>query len=136
MESPEPEVNQADMKLRPHNAVTAILSSEGLRQALAGLEEAGVDMSTVDALSGTEGARILDRDGAHHGMGGRFVRWFQMMGSSENELVNYSAALTEGGAVVAVPVADENRADDVASILAGCGGERMLYFRSTAVERL
>ena len=129
-------VNEADFKFRPRNMVTAILSADQVDPCIAALVEAGVDVESVDVLSGPQGAGILDRDGSNHGLRARIARAFQMMGSSENELINYSMALEEGRAVVGVPVDDEERADTVAAILERCGGERALYFRSTAVERM
>jgi hypothetical protein len=121
---------------QPKNAVTAILDQEGLEQALSILTEAGVDSTSVEVLSGQEGAEILDLDGSHHGLRARLVRHIQLSGSSENDLRNYSVALQEDRVVVIVPVADEHMADAAGAVLERCGGERVLYFRTTKVERL
>lgn len=136
MDSSDPAVNRASFKFRPDNSVTAILSSDRVGECLTALGDAGVDVEAVDVLTGPEGAEILDQDGSNHGLRARLWRTMQKAGSSENELMNYSSALQDGETIVCVPVADETKADAVGTILGRCGGERMLYFRSTAVERL
>ena len=96
-------MNHSSFTYRPKNAVTAILDQEALDQALSILTEAGVDSTSVEVLSGQEGAEILDLDGSHHGLRARLVRHIQLLGSSENDLRNYSIALQEDRAVVIVP---------------------------------
>lgn len=136
MDDPNFVVNKADFKFRPRNAVTAILPADEVAGCLTNLADVGMDVRSTDVLSGPEGAEILDSDGSNHGFRARFTRAVQMMGSSQNELTNYSVALKKGQAVVFVPVVDEQQADAIASVLARSGGERMLYFRSSAVEKL
>jgi hypothetical protein len=129
-------VNHSSFIYRPRNAVTAILARESLEQALSIVGEAGVDSTSVEVLIGPEGAEFLDLHGSHHGLRARLVRHIQLLGSSENDLRNYSSALQQDRAVVIVPVGDEHMADAVGAALERCGGERVLYFRSTTVERL
>ena len=74
----------------PMNRVAAIFADlSGVKAALPQLEQAGFDLTGVNVLSGREGARLLDLDGAGHGVWARVLRVLQRGGAFEGETLKF-----------------------------------------------
>jgi hypothetical protein len=68
----QPRRNEARFYRYPMRRVAAIINDNaGVQTALHALQQAGVDVTKVNVLSGPEGARLLDRTGTGHGLGSR-----------------------------------------------------------------
>ena len=79
-------------------------------------------------LHGQEGLRRLDVAASSHGVYGRLVRGFQLAMTDDNRYLDtLERALEQGALVVALPVADIETADRVASALQGRGGHTFAY---------
>ena len=99
--------------------------------------DAGVELPEVNVLSGPEGARLLDRRGARHGVGARVLRVLQLGGAFEGEtLRQHARALEAGQSVVFVPVAGDEEEGRVADILRGRGGMQLLRYHRWTIDQL
>jgi hypothetical protein len=82
----------------PMRRVVAIIDDDAsLRTALTNLEQAGVDVTTVNVLSGPDGARLLDRTGTGHGIRARLLRLHQR-GAYEDDALQAHEARWRAGA--------------------------------------
>lgn len=116
--------------------VAAVQDDRTLEAALAALAQAGVDVSSVNVLTGPEGAQLLDRSGREHGLRGRLTRLLQR-GAFENEALDlHEATLRSGGSVVYVPTSGQPPRDQVAQLLRSNGAHALLHFRRWSVEPL
>jgi hypothetical protein len=96
----------------------------------------GVDLNSVNVLTGPEGAHLLDRSGREHGLRGRLTRILQR-GAFENEALQlHEAMLRSGGSVVYVPTHGQPQRDQVASLLRNEGATALLHFRRWSIEPL
>ena len=122
----------------PKNRVVAIFEDDTqVDSALADLADAGVELPEVNVLSGPEGARLLDRRGARHGVGARVLRVLQLGGAFEGEtLRQHARALEAGQSVVFVPVAGDEEEGRVADILRGRGGMQLLRYHRWTIDQL
>jgi len=121
----------------PINRIVAILDDdEQLRAVLDELPEAGVDPSSVNVLSGPEGAERLDRSGVRHGLRGRVLRLLQRTAYEGAALDAHEAALKEGRRVIYVPVGTDAQRDTVVRLLWAAGGHYLLHFHRWTVEEI
>ena len=122
----------------PMNRVVAIFEEDGqVEAALRDLQRAGVDLAKVNVLSGRDGARLLDRSGASHGVGARLLRVLQLGGAFEGEtLRQHAAALEAGGSVVYVPVISDDDEQRVADALRRSGGTYLVRYRRWTIDLL
>ncbi len=135
--SQQPRRNEARFYRYPMRRIVAIIDGDAnLKTALDALQQAGVDVTKVNVLSGPEGARLLDRTGARHGLGARLLRLAQLGAYEGNALQNHERALNAGQNVIYVPVRGENQRSRVVDILRAAGGHYLLHFRPWSIEVL
>jgi hypothetical protein len=122
----------------PMNRVAAIFADlSGVKAALPQLEQAGFDLTGVNVLSGREGARLLDLDGAGHGVWARVLRVLQRGGAFEGETLKFhESALRNDQAIVFVPVRNNSEEQHAARILHQYGGRAMFRFHRWTIEPL
>jgi hypothetical protein len=121
----------------PRKRVVAVVDDDRqLQAALRDLSNRVVDLPDIDVLSGPEGARLLDRSGAGHGLRARLLRLLQWGAYESDALSAHERALNDGHHVVYVPVRDEKAARQVAEILSGAGAHYLLYFGTWTVGQL
>jgi hypothetical protein len=131
----QPRMNDERFYPYPMKRVVATLENQArCTAACHDLERAGIDLSEVDVLSGPEGARLLDRRGAGHGVLARLLRLLQRGAYEGNTLKVHGAALDQGNWVVYVPVRGKGALRNVVEVLRAHGGRGILYFRRWAVE--
>jgi hypothetical protein len=120
------------------NRVAAIFDdSAGVTAALPQLEQAGFDLTGVNVLSGREGVRLLDLEGAGQGLWARALRVLQRGGAFEGETLRiHDSALRNDQAIVFVPVRKDGEEQNVARILHRCGGRSMFRFRRWTIDPL
>jgi hypothetical protein len=116
--------------------VAVLDDAAGVDTAVRGLGESGVEPGTITILSGPEGARLLDRTGGGHGLGGRLLRLLQWTASEGNALELHERALRDGSSVVFVPARGEADKKRVAAALRTAGGHDLVYFGRWTLERL
>ena len=125
----QPLRNGRRFHLYPMFRVAAILDdADDTCTALDALERAGVDVSTVDLLTGREGARALDRTGRRHGWGARLLRLLQRGAYEGEALEAHEHALEDGRNVIFVPARGNADSYRVAEILRAAGGHYILHF--------
>ena len=121
----------------PRNRIVAILSDEAhLESALGKLEPLGVHFADVNVLSGADGARLLDRTGAGHGLRARLLRVIQSGGYEVDSLRAHEQALRAGEHVIYIPVRGKDQASKVAAAVRDAGGRYVLYFGSWTIGQL
>lgn len=122
----------------PMNRVAAIFDDfAGVTAVLPQLEQAGFDLSGVKVLSGREGVRLLDLEGAGLGLWVRALRALQRGGGFEGETLRiHDSALRNDQAIVFVPVRDDGEEQHVARILHRCGGRSMFRFNRWTIDPL
>jgi hypothetical protein len=122
----------------PMNRVAGIFDDfAGVRAVLPQLEQAGFDLSGVNVLSGREGVRLLDLEGAGLGLWARALRALQRGGGFEGETLRiHDSALRNDQAIVFVPVRDDGEEQHAARILHRCGGRSMFRFHRWTIDPL
>ena len=101
------------------------------------LERAGFDLTAVNALSGREGARLLNLKGAGQGLWARALRVLQRCGAFEGETLRiHDSALRNDQAIVFVPVRNDSEEQHAARILHRCGGRSMFRFHRWTIDPL
>jgi hypothetical protein len=101
---------------------------------VATLDGNGVDVSGVRILQGDEGARILDRTGAKHGLRSRLRRLVENLGYDQEILSLYDEGVRKGESIVAMP-AGPNECTFLGQIFADHQGHSVFYFgNSNAVS--
>lgn len=134
----QPRRNERRSYRYPMRRLTAVIDDDaGVRSsALDALQQAGVDVTKVNVLSGAEGARLLDRTGTGHGLRARLLRTFQK-GAFEGEALEiHDRALNHGHHVLFVPVRNDEQLARFADILRSAGGHHLLRFRMWSIEIL
>jgi hypothetical protein len=121
----------------PRNRIVAILPDDAhLESALGKLEPLGVNVADVNVLSGADGARLLDRTGAGHGLRARLLRTFQRGAYEVDSLRVHEQALRAGEHVIYIPVRGKDQARKVAATVGDAGGRYVLYFGSWTIVQL
>jgi hypothetical protein len=121
----------------PTDRIVAIVDDEpSLEAALAGLEEAGIDLSEVVVLSGPEGERLLDPTGERHGLRGQMLRMRQTGGYEADLLQEHAQALRGGRQVFYVPVTDDDERARAIRTLRAAGGRHLVHFRAWTIEEI
>ena len=119
----------------PMRRVVAIIDdSASLEAILEDLETAGIDVSAVNVLSGQEGARLLDRTGAIHGLRGRLLRLAQWTASEYDALAAHEKALIKGRHVLYVAVRRSDQRERVVDIIRDHGGYGIIHFKRWVIE--
>jgi hypothetical protein len=135
--SQQPRRNENRFYRYPMRRVVAVVDDDaGLQASLDGLEQAGVDLTTVNVLTGPEGARLLDRSGTGHGLRARLLRLAQRGAYEGNALEAHERALNDGHHVIYVPVRGDEQRARVIEILRAAGGDHLLHFRLWSIELL
>lgn len=133
--SAQPRRNEDRFYRYPMHRVAAIVDDDAhLDAAMRALQEAGLDLTGVNVLSGAEGARLLDRTGVRHGLAARLLRFLQRGAYEMDALRDHERALKDGHHVIYVPARNPPDADRVAAILRASGGYYPLYFRRWSIE--
>jgi predicted dinucleotide-binding enzyme len=122
----------------PMNRVVAIFQDEAqVEVAVRHLQRIGIDLATINVLSGPDGARLLDRSGAANGLGARLLRVMQLGGAFEGETLKVHAkALERGAAVVYVPVSGDDEEQRVATVLRQSGGTHLVRYHRWTIDPL
>jgi hypothetical protein len=135
--SQQPRRNENRFYRYPMRRVVAVVDDDaGLQVSLDALEQAGVDLTTVNVLSGPEGARLLDRTGTGHGLRARLLRLAQGGAYEGNALEAHERALNDGHNVIYVPVRGDEQRARIIDILRAAGGYHLLHFRLWSIELL
>ena len=135
--SQQPRRNENRFYRYPMHRVVAIIDDNASVQvALHGLQQAGMDMTKVNVLTGPEGARLLDRTGTGHGLRARLLRLAQWGTYEGNALQAHERALNDGHHVIYVPVRGDDQRSRVIDILHAAGGHYLLHFRLWSIEML
>jgi len=135
--SEQPRRNEDRFYRYPMRRVVAILDDDAsVEVALRGLHQTGVNVSSVNVLSGAEGARLLDRTGTGHGLRARLLRLAQWGAYESTALDAHDRALRSGRDVVFVPVRDADQRSRVVDVLRAAGGYYLLHFRLWNIEKL
>lgn len=131
-----PEINVDTFRMKPVRELVGLLPDLDAALTVCNeLDEAGLDPSTSQLLSGDEGARILDSGGTEHGYRARLVRFFQNLGFNQNVLAVYDEGLRRGGALLSIPCS-RDEAVRMAGYLARHGGHAMNYYGEETLEHL
>ncbi len=129
-------LNVDEFRHRPVHELAALLPDrESVELAVSDLRSAGVDTQQVRILYGEEGARILDRTGAEHGILTQVVRTLQNLGYDQSILAVYDGGLRSGEALMTVPCPAERRYD-IGNALRARGGHGIIYFGAGTAETL
>jgi hypothetical protein len=135
--SQQPRRNEARFYRYPMRRIVAIIDDDAkLQAALDALQQAGVDVTKINVLTGSEGARLLDRQGIRQGLRARLLRLAQLGAYEGDALRNHERALNEGQSVIYVPVRGEDQRSRVVDILRAAGGYYLLHFRPWSIEVL
>ncbi|HET9093117.1 MAG TPA: hypothetical protein VFN50_11955 [Acidimicrobiales bacterium] len=114
----------------PHRLFVVFDSREVAEAALRRLRaEELAPEDEVWVLAGEEGLSALDAAGTRHGVRGRVVRLLQMAMTVNDiqYLEILEADLAAGHVVLAIPVANQRRADEIARLLREQAGHSMAY---------
>lgn len=107
----------------PMHRVTAVIDDDAhLDRALHDLQQAGVDLTGVNVLSGPDGARLLDRTGTGHGLRARLLRLAQWGAYEADALEAHDRALSDRRHVVYVPAHGEEQRARAVAVLQAAGG--------------
>ena len=122
----------------PMNRVAAIFDDLAEATAvLPELEQAGFDLHGLNVLSGRQGVRLLDLEGAGQGLWARALRALQRGGGFEGETLRiHDSALRSDQAIVFVPVRNDDEEQSAAGILHRCGGRSMFRFNRWTIDPL
>ena len=133
----QPRVNENRFYRYPMHRVVAIIDDDAqVKAAMQDVQQAGVEVTEVNVLSGPEGAQLLDRAGTQHGFRGRVLRLTQRGAFEGDALQAHERALNNGHQVIYVPARGEPQRGRVVDILRTAGGHDLLYFRRWGVEDL
>jgi hypothetical protein len=133
----QPRRNEVRFYRYPMRRVVAIIDDDAsVQAALRALEQAGVDVTKVNVLTGPEGARLLDRTGSSHGLLARLLRLVQWGAYEGNALDSHERALNDGRNVIYVPVRGDDQRTRVVDILRTAGGHYLLHFHLWSIEML
>ena len=133
----QPRRNEVRFYRYPLRRVVAVIDDDAnVQAALRALGQAGVDVTKVNVLMGLEGARLLDRTGAGHGLRAQLLRLAQWGAYEGDALDIHERALNDGRNVVYVPVRGDHQRARVVDILRTAGGQYLLYFRLWSIEIL
>ena len=133
----QPRVNENRFYRYPMHRVVAIIGDDvQVKEAMHDLQQAGVDVTGVNVLSGPEGAQLLDRAGIRHGFRARVLRLIQRGAYEGDALQAHERALKDGHQVIYVPVRGDPERRRVVGIIRAAGGHDLLYFRRWGVEEL
>ncbi len=137
MTSERPIINSESLGNPPENAVAAIVSEDQELENVTALMALGLTADSIEILKGEEGRAVLDLNGHHHGASGHLKRFVQgLLGSSQNEAINYDAALADGKVVIAVAVTNDDAMNAVTETFTSFGGDRINYFGESGMEQL
>ncbi|MFD4542952.1 hypothetical protein [Streptomyces bauhiniae] len=129
-----PQINEKRFYLYPTKRVAAVLEDEEqCSNACHDLEKAGIDLSDVNLLSGSEGQQLLSR-GRSRGLLGGFVRWLQHWGYERTTLEMHNDALRHGKWLIFVPARNNKEAGRVIEILRAHSAAEVFHFRHWAVQ--
>lgn len=119
------------------NRVMAVIDDEGNAQgAVETLERAGVAERELATLSGIEGARQIDADGAHSRGVKHFLRALQGLTVEGNHLRQYQAEITNGHRVLDVCVHGRRQRDAVVEILRRYGAHFINAYGQWTIENV
>ena len=119
-----------------HRVVAIIDDSASLETTLDDLKAAGINVYTMNVLSGHEGARLLDRTGTTHGLRGRLLRLAQKTAYENEALAAHEKALINGRHILYVPVKGSDQRRRVVDIIRNHGGYGIIHFRRWAIEHI
>lgn len=132
----QPHRNEERFYRYPMHRVAAVIDDDAdVDIALGALPRVGVDVASVDVLSGPEGARVLDRTGTRHGVRARLLRLLQRGAFEGDALETHERALNQGRHVVFVPVRNEEQLSAVTEVLRSARGHQLLRFRRWSIEK-
>jgi len=136
--TPEAGFNVNQFYRYPMNRVAAIFDDfAGVTTVLPQLELAGFDLRGMNVLSGREGVRLLDLEGAGLGLWARALRALQRGGGFEGETLRiHDSALRNDQAIVFVPVQNDREERHAARILHRCGGRSIFRFHRWTIDPL
>ena len=122
----------------PTNRVAAIFDDLAeVTAVLPELEQAGFDLNGLNVLSGRQGVRLLDLEGAGQGLWARALRALQRGGGFEGETLRiHDSALRSDQAIVFVPVRNDDQEQNAARILHRCGGRSIFRFNRWTIDPL
>jgi hypothetical protein len=121
----------------PMRRVVAVIDDDpSLTAALRDLENAGVDITGVNVLSGPEGSQLLDRTGIGHGIRARLLRFLQRSAYESEALQAHEDALMKGRHVIYVPVKNDEEKQKVAEVIRTAGGHYRLFFGRWSIEEI
>ena len=133
-----PGINVNQFYRYPMNRVAAIFDDLAEATAvLPELEQAGFDLHGLNVLSGRQGVRLLDLEGAGQGLWARALRALQRGGGFEGETLRiHDSALRSDQAIVFVPVRNDDQEQNAARILHRCGGRSIFRFNRWTIDPL
>lgn len=124
----------------PEHHVLAILDDEeALVAAIRELTDAGVLDSEVHVGCGTERADALRASTGRSGLSGLAIRIADRLGIQDPEMEakeRYEQAMRDGGYVLRIPAASDDRKDRIAEILTRHGAHGVSYFSRFTIERI
>jgi hypothetical protein len=133
----QPRQNENRFYRYPKRRIVAVIDDDApLDATVRSLSGVGVDAGEVNVLSGPDGARLLDRSGADHGLRARLLRLVQGGAFESDALRVHEQALNDGRHVIYVPVQDRPQLAKAVSLLRAAGGRYLLYFGAWSVEQL
>jgi hypothetical protein len=135
--SQQPRYNEDRFYRYPMNRIVAVIDDQAhVDTALRQLQEAGIDATAVNVLSGSQGARLLDSSGTKHGLLARLLRLAQQTAYEGDMLAAHQRALMAGHQVIYVPVSNRKEGAAVVEVLRANGGYFMHHFRRWGIEQL
>jgi hypothetical protein len=133
----QPRRNEKRFYRYPKHRVVAIIDDGAqLDAAVHDLDRAGIDVAGVNVLSGPDGAHLLDRSGADHGLRARLLRLVQGGAYESDALHAHEQALNDGHHVIYVPIRGPNDRTKTAETLRTAGGRYLLYFGAWSIAQL
>ncbi len=122
----------------PTNRVAAIVDDlTEVTAVLPELEQAGFDLNGLNVLSGRQGVRLLDLEGAGQGLWARALRALQRSGGFEGETLKiHDSALRSDQAIVFVPVRNDDEEENAARIIHRGGGRSIFRFNRWTIDPL
>ena len=128
--------NVRPFRNRPSDALVALLASQAAAlEACESLRAVGYQLDRAHLLSGREGARILDRYWAGHGLRARLLPGLRNIGYYEVALSLYGSGLRGGGAVLIIP-AGRGEARPLERVLEAHGARAVSYLGKASAEKL
>ncbi|ADV67947.1 hypothetical protein [Deinococcus maricopensis] len=111
---------------------------EHVRDFTQHLLDLGLGDEQVQVLMGEDGARELDRDGQHHGLIRRLIRYVQSITDEREHVETYVHALLQGRYVVSVllPPRRQDALQQVAGAFRACHGHFVNHYGVFVVQQL